>query len=269
MKNRFVETSNFTRLEKMIQGVVTAAPGMPPLAVVSGRLGLGKTLATDRVAVFTGGVYVRAVRGITPAALLRAILTGMGEKPSWDKYSNLIRAVEILRQRDLQDRQTALIMMDEADYLLEGATHERFPATLDTLRDLADMAHCPILLVGEPELADTIQRFAKSNRFYRRFWDRVLDSCEFKPLGASETARVALELAELELSPEAAEIARVAVEGNLRRLVVALHKLDRVCRASRTKEVSAELLARVFGWVSEGGASAARPSTANKGRKVA
>lgn len=242
MKDQFVTTDNVRRLGDVVDALLGSKRGMPRLGLLTGDVGLGKSWAVDELVVNHAAVYVRAARGMTASALLRTIVRRLGERPPWGRHDSLLRAVDLLSLRASHNLASGLLVVDEVGYLVEGARHDRFPECLDTLRDLSDESQTPLLLVGEPEVAETLARYAATNRHYRRFWERILIQEEFKPLCRGEVIRIGQLLAGLEIAAEAAEMIMASTEGNLRRLVVLLDKLKKVCRASQKSQVTPELL---------------------------
>ncbi len=267
MKTQFVVTQNFRLLLGLVELLLSALEGMPRLGLLTGDVGLGKSWGVDYLVVNQAAVYVRAARGMTPSALLRAIVRRLGERPAWGRHDNLLRAAELLNLRAAQAPASSLLVVDEVGYLLEGARHDRFPECLDALRDLSDESQTPLLLVGEPEVAETLGRYSASNRQYRRFWERILEHEEFKPLGRQEVILLGQELADLEIAPEAAEVVRGSTEGNLRRLILLLSRLERACRAAQSKRVTPELMRSLERKASQPGPAAPQAMIGDAGRR--
>lgn len=248
MKVAFVETENVRRLGRVVSALLEAYEGMPRLGVVTGEVGLGKSWAVDDLYVNRGVAYVRATRTWTPNGMLRTILNRLGERPAWCTTDNLDRASEVLKARAIEDPAKGLLVIDESNYLLQKTSAALPPAILDTVRDLADMAQTPVLLVGEPEFASVLKGQALTSRGYQRFWERVLLAEEFKALKSAEISAFCRELCELDITADAADAAQAATQGNLRRLVLFLVRLERICKASKQKTVTPEMVDTVKGW---------------------
>jgi DNA transposition AAA+ family ATPase len=247
VKIKFVETNNVRLLARVVAALLEAQEGMPRMGLICGDVGLGKTWAVDDLVVRGGAVYVRALRGMSGAGLLRAIVRRLGERPPWSRIDCMERASSALSARAGEGGLRGLLIVDEVGYLLEGARADRFPEALDTVRDLADLAGIPVLLVGEPDVARTLKGFSASAP-YRRFWDRILVCEEFKPLSAEEIKLVAGELTGLDFDPGVAELFREVTGGNLRRTILYLVRLERAARANRAARISAEMLEAVRRW---------------------
>lgn len=244
MRARMVETENVRRLARVIDQLLDAHEGMPRLGLVTGHVGLGKSWAVDDAYVNRGLVYVRACATWTPNAMLRAILTRCGLRPAMSAAENLSRVVSMLKARlgDPRNPARGLLIIDEADYLLARAHASRPPVILDTVRDLHDLSQAPIILVGEPELADTLRHNASISPKWRRFFDRVLIAEQFQPLSAAEIQHLASELTDLEVPREAAEQLERSLEGNLRLLVICLRSAERMACGNKVRVLSPEML---------------------------
>lgn len=247
MQTCFIETENVRRFNRVVEALLKAHRGMPRLGLITGEVGLGKTYAVDDYFVNSGAAYIRAARTWTPAGMLRSLLRSFSLKPAWSTVDNLDLAVKVLQARAAESPERGLLMVDEANYLLQRGNSAQPPEILDTLRDLADMAQTPVLLVGEPELLTALKRNALTSRGYRRFWDRVLTSAEFKPMTWQEAATVCREFCGLDMTPEAAAMTRDATQGNLRRLILFLARLERVANANHASEVTPEIIQALQG----------------------
>ena len=247
MRTHVIETENMRRFTAVVEALLKAHEGMPRLGLITGEVGLGKTWAVDDFYVNSGAAYVRAVRTWTPASMLRCLLNSLGIEPAWSAADNLYLAVKILQAHADESPARGLLIIDEANYLLQRGNPARPPEILDTLRDLADLAQTPVLLVGEPELLTALKRNALTSRGYRRFWDRVLISAEFKPMSWREVTTACRELCGLDMTPEAAVMTRDATQGNLRRLILFLARLERVANANQSPKVTPEIIQALQG----------------------
>lgn len=233
----FIETGNVRRLRQAVTGLIQAPAGGPRILLVVGPVGLGKTSGVDRMAVEHGAAYVRAAHVWTPNAMLREALEAIAERPGWGAAECLKLAAAGLRER-MPHRATGhgMLIVDEADYLAQGVRPPHTPRLLDTVRDLHDLSGAPIVLVGMDDLARTLGAF-------KQFKDRVLSVVEFQPVGAREAVEVAERAAGLKLGEAAAaELVRVT-EGNLRRMINYLGRLENMARANGGQPDS--------GWVQE------------------
>ncbi len=233
----FIETENVQSLRQAVTGLQQAPAGGPRILLVVGPVGLGKTCAVDRLVVDRGAAFTSAARVWTPAAMLREVLDALGERPGWGAAECLKLAAASLRERMASPRNGhGLLIIDEADYLARGVRPPDTPRLLDTVRDLHDRSGAPIVLVGMDELARTLGMF-------RQFRDRVLSVVEFRPVSARETRNVARQAAGLELDEAAArELAR-ATEGNLRRMINYLGRLERAAAANGSRANAEAVLA--------------------------
>ncbi|MFH1034023.1 MAG: ATP-binding protein [Pseudomonadota bacterium] len=229
MKLQFVETANYAGLLATVKTMVETDPPSPRLGLVYGPPGRGKTFATDVLATRTGAAYLSAARVWTPSSMLRNIIAALGGQPAWSASDNLTRAAELLSERARLGT-GSLLIVDEADYLMQGSRPPSTPALLDTIRDLHDLSHAPILLVGMESLARTLSQ-------YPLFWDRCLIHHEFKGITPAEVQKLAKELAGLSLGQEAAELLVRATSGNLRQTILYLVRLERLALTNSNSQV--------------------------------
>ena len=81
MKNAFVKTKNVKNFVSLMDSLQKLPPNIPKLALVYGEHGLGKTHSIIWWATRNDAVYVRANNEMTQAALMRAIVDELGERP--------------------------------------------------------------------------------------------------------------------------------------------------------------------------------------------
>ena len=243
MRNEFIETENVRRLARVINAVTTAGPGQSRMGLVTGRVGLGKSWAVDDAYVNRGCLYVRACATWTPNAILKAILRKCGLQPAVSAAQNLERAASLLIARtDAVNPAKNLLIIDEADYLIAGAKQGTPPVLLDTVRDLYDLSHAPVILVGEPELAGTLHHYSQASEKYKRFWDRICTAEEFQPVSAAEIQTMSARLTGLEMPLESAESLQKSQDGNLRLVIIALRVAERMAKVNKLPRLPPELV---------------------------
>ena len=88
MKNAFVKTKNVKNFVSLMDSLQKLPPNIPKLALVYGEHGLGKTHSIIWWATRNDAVYVRANNEMTQAALMRAIVDELGERPLFTMQDN-------------------------------------------------------------------------------------------------------------------------------------------------------------------------------------
>ena len=90
MKNAFVKTKNVKNFVSLMDSLQKLPPNIPKLALVYGEHGLGKTHSIIWWATRNDAVYVRANNEMTQAALMRAIVDELGERPRFMMVINYL-----------------------------------------------------------------------------------------------------------------------------------------------------------------------------------
>ena len=237
MIRRTVQTSNVHRMMSMVADLSQPSAN-ERMGMVYARPGEGKTTATEYAVIQTGGVFVRAVRAMSPTSLLQALCAELqvpAGRQRYPMYQAICQALTV---------DPRPVFVDEADYCAER--HD----LLDTLRDIYDQTGAPVILIGMDTLPGLIPAFAADRPLHgthARFTRRITQRLEFKPLGMLDAQRVAGELCEVEVEgalPAGAEVGSVAgagtlverlfgdSDGNVGRLVVLLEQAERLATAN-------------------------------------
>ncbi len=247
MIRQTVETSNIIRLMALSADLMREGSPNERMAMVFGRPGEGKTTAIEHLAIQTGAVYVRAVRSMSPTALLQAICTEVGVRPGRQRYAMYTAIVEALKM------ETRLICIDEADYCADRED------LLDTLRDIYDGAGSPVVLFGMETLPGLIPAFAPDRPLtgrHARFTRRITRRLEFGGITLLDAQRVAGDLCEVDVEG-ALQTGQAAgsvdargtlvdhlfreAQGNVGRLVVLLEEAERAAVSNRLGEATLDM----------------------------
>jgi len=224
MKNVFVTTQNVLRFSEMLESHgESCGAGHPGLYVVVGRAGRGKTECARWYAVSNPSsvVYVSYIGTWTPLSMLQAICWELGQC----RPSRTSSAVDLITEEMGRERRT--IIVDEADRM--GMK------LLDLLRDLNGLTGCPIVLVGEEPLNAKLKPS-------RRMCSRVRRRMEFLPVQQSDLSQFYSQAMEkVALGPQALTLLTRACEGDFRPAIVDAYAVERLLRANRGTEISADL----------------------------
>lgn len=156
MKNAFVETENYRRFQAALKHLEKRGAEEARLIVVDGEPGLGKTTILDRWATQTGCIYIRAVKQWTPIWFLQELLAAFRIPAPSSFKKGFAEAITALNQRRtacaLAKRPFAVVI-DEADHI------SRSTEIVETIRDFADIAEVPFVLVGMGKIRANLTRF--------------------------------------------------------------------------------------------------------------
>ena len=207
MKNNFVKTKNVTRFHEGIDLINHKLRGVERMLLVTGEPGLGKTEASIHHAAINGAVMIRTLQLMTGPWLLREVVKELGAAPERriaDVFDQII---------DLQKTKPRTIIFDEVDRFAEKTE------ILETIRDIHDVCHCPIVFVGE-EMAD--KKLMRYRRLYRRFVDIV----RFEKLDHEGVQKFIEEVSETKFNSDAIDRAATETNGKISELITLIHRAE-------------------------------------------
>ncbi|MEW6666225.1 MAG: AAA family ATPase [Thermodesulfobacteriota bacterium] len=136
-------------------------------------------------------------------------------------------------KRDLRElvtvmkRQGAPLLIDEADRVC------RKSLLIEIIRDLHDMARVPVILIGQENLFNVLQRKDMGACF-----SRMTEVFEFKPLTINDIQQAAKILCGLECGEKVGDFIRTATLGDFRLLNMFLTRAERLCLTNKTPEIT-------------------------------
>lgn len=220
MRSKIVPVKNVMALAAAGEALIKRAPGMPGMGLVHGETGYGKTTAITWYFNRCNGVYVRAMACWTPAAMLGAILKGLGSSP---RGSCAQMMQDIIEKLALSNRP---LFVDEADYLVDSKR------MTESLRDLHDMATVPVVLIGMGDIDDKL-----SHR--KQLTGRVMQNVCFQPLDLEDARAVAEALCEVKVRDDLLQRIHATARGAVRNIVVSLGNVERAAKARGMGEIGA------------------------------
>lgn len=219
MKKGFVQTENFKRLREAEKLVAKRGAREAGLVIVRGVYGIGKSELTERWAVDSGYVFVRAKETWTK----RAMLDELAEKMGLDKRG---------RNQEVQARiigklavDMVPMIIDEADFLIRST-----PSLLEVLRDVTDLTGTMCFLVG-------MEHFPLKVARYGHIASRVARVVELDPLTVPDVKATVAAKSEVTIDDEL--IARIHVEakGRMRLVLNAIANIETWAHANGWKKV--------------------------------
>lgn len=232
-KDTFVETYSVIALRNAVSGAFDAGEGQPAMVMTFGEPGTGKTKAARSLYAEHGGIYLRALEGMTQNAFLQAICFELdGTTP----HGSARAKQAILSQ--LRD-EPCPVFVDEADRL--------HVSRLEDLRDIHDVTGSPIVLIGEMGLPTRVKARERIN-------DRIPAAfrVEFGAITMQDVLFFAKEAADLVLTPEAASVVYATTKGNFRRVYNAVLSLEGAAKAASSNEISADICRAALGLKEQG-----------------
>jgi len=221
--NKVIHTQGVKEFCSTAQRLERVEAGVPGMGLVHGQRGLGKTTAAIYYSSqkSNNAVYIRAKADWSYNWMMEETLIELGVTPRRGekaKYDDLINAL-VERPR--------LLILDEGNLIS--------PKLLETLRSVNDMTHNPILFVGHEGVIDKYRRQGP-------FFDRLLYITEVKPLSLDDLLVFATECLDLPVDKEVLVQIREMADGNFRRAVVKLKRLEDKAKAGQLKAITSALL---------------------------
>jgi DNA transposition AAA+ family ATPase len=182
--------------------------GEPGMICFYGPAGFGKTQAATKVAIDYKACYVRIQDSWTRKDTLIAMAHALGLPPETTTSRLAGQVGGHLAQTEIP------LVIDEMDYLVKRNA-------VEFVRDLYDVAHVPVMLIGEERLPDALKA---TERFHRRVFDWIpaqkADASDAKVLVRFYSRRVAI------ADDLLGETARRA-KGSLSRITVNLSRIEK------------------------------------------
>ncbi len=222
MKDLFVtDLKNVQKFYSAIEKVNHKLTGVERMALVFSDPGFGKTRTALHYAANNGAVMIRTKKLMTGRWLLEEIVEELGAAPQWKSKDLFAQAVDLLGER----RRT--IILDEIDYLTSDSR------IIETMRDLHDIAHCPMVFIGMGKADQKLKRFP-------HLYDRFVDVVKFEKLDQTDITQMCRELSEYRFEEEAVEKIATDSQGRIREIIKMIHRAEAAGRANKARSIGAK-----------------------------
>lgn len=221
MRDHFVITKSIKKFQDGIDHINHKLKGVERMLLATGEPGLGKTEAAIHYCAMNGAVLIRTLEMMTGSWTLRTIVSELGGSPYYRSDKNF----ELIKQ--LLASKPRTIIFDEVDRFT------RKPEILETLRDVHDVCHCPMVFIGE-EKADTT--LAHNRRLYRRFVEIV----RFEKLDADGVKKFLEEMSEIKYQADAVEQIARESNGKISDIITMIHHSENWAKRNNEKSVGAK-----------------------------
>ncbi|WP_299494920.1 ATP-binding protein [uncultured Shewanella sp.] len=220
MKYKTVEVKNVLRTQDMFSNLLGRSQITPGLGLIHGPAGNGKTTTVAyMINQLTGGgslpIYVRCYATDTPSSFLARVTKELGSEPLFPLRKSVDFIINIMNEQQIS------LFVDEADHIVGQAK------TMETIRDIYDATEQPVILIGMEEIARRI-----SHR--KQLFNRISEWVEFQPADAEDVHMFASELLEdgITVGEDLLDYIRVRSGGEVRRILIALEKIERFAKAN-------------------------------------
>lgn len=220
MKNAFVKTQNYHAFNNALKGMASRGAEECQLIVVDGKPGLGKTTILRKWAAENSCLYLRAKTEWSPSWFIGELLDEVRtNKPvrHADRFNaSLQTLVERSMLADQMGRQFAVVI-DEADHV---SSRQK---VIETMRDLADLAEVPFILIGMGRIRDNLTRFPQ-------IASRVSGYVHFGQADLSDVELFLSTLCEVPVARDLAEFVLKATGGYNREIKEAIRAIEQFGR---------------------------------------
>lgn len=224
MKYHFVVTKNVKKFQTAIQKINHNHHGLERMALVTGEVGLGKTVAALHYGAHNDAIIIRMWEMMSGHWFLRELVREIGVEPAWRTE----KLVDQLKEHLLPRPRT--IILDEVDRFLKDQDRKKI-AVLETLRDIHDVCHCPMLLIGEEWIDQKIKRLP-------RFYDRIIEIARFEKLEVSDVRHLVDELSEYQFDDDAIEKMTEESGGRIRPIMNLINRAEEAAKIGQLKAIA-------------------------------
>lgn len=220
MKNAFVKTQNYHAFSTALKGLNSRGAEECQLIVVDGKPGLGKTTILSRWAAENHCIYLRAKTDWTAVWFIGELLDSVGVTQPHRREDRFKAALQALGERAILAEQTGrqfAVVIDEADHISSRRQ------VIETIRDLADLAEVPFVLVGMGKIRDNLTRFPQ-------IASRVSGYVRFNTAELDDVQRFINELCEVPVAADLAQFVLRATGGYNREIKEAIRSIEQFGR---------------------------------------
>jgi len=221
MRDHFVVTKSIKKFQDGIDHINHKLKGVERMLLATGEPGLGKTEAAIHYCAMNGAVMIRTLEMMTGSWTLRTIVSELGGSPYYRSDKNF----ELIKQ--LLASKPRTIIFDEVDRFT------RKPEILETLRDVHDVCHCPMVFIGE-EMAD--KKLMNNRRLYRRFVEIV----RFEKLDTAGVKSFLGEMSEVKYKDDAIDHIAKDSNGKISEIITMIHHAENWAKRNDGKPVEAK-----------------------------
>jgi len=223
MKDKIVLTSNMTKFVSTVEDLQNKPKRSDCIGLIYGRWGLGKTTCMEWYYSNNRCVYVRAMEAWSRSVnmMVEDIMRTYHVEPRGRLKSDLPELVRTMKKHGYP------LFIDEGDRVVRRLT------LIETIRDLHDVCKVPIILIGQENVINMLQR-----RDLGPVFSRISSICEFKALTAQDIQHICKELSELHCDDKVAAYIRTITLGDFRLVNSVLTRAEELCSLNKKTEIT-------------------------------
>lgn len=227
MKDKIVLTSNMVNFVSMVEALVNKPPRMDRLGLVYGKWGLGKTTTLEWYYGNNLCFYVRSMAAWSRSAVMMVedLLKSYRVEARGHFRKDIRELISVIKKGRYP------LFIDEADRVV------RRSILIETIRDIHDLARVPIILIGQENIVNLLQR-----RDLGQVFSRITEIMEYKELEVRDIQHISKELCDLECKESVASFIRTATLGDFRLINAVLAKAESLCFLNKLNEITPKVV---------------------------
>lgn len=226
MKEKFVITKNVKKFNSALHRIANRSRGKERIALVSGEVGLGKTDAAAAYGAGNGAVVIRMWQMMTGHWLLTKMVSRLGEEPFW-RTEKLAEQIE----KNLKERPRTIIF-DDIDRFFQDPSSKKMDV-IETLRDIHDVCHIPMVFIGEEWIEKKIIKFPRLN-------DRIVERVRFEKFNDVDVTDLINEVGDYKFSSDAIQKITADGAGRIRPIMNLIDAAEKTARIKALKVIEAK-----------------------------
>lgn len=227
MRDSFVITSNVQRFLVMVKSLIEKPSRIDRMGLIYGKWGLGKSTTIEWYASNNPCYWVRAM-----AAWKKSLAMALEDCLRAYRVEAVGRVRHDLRELIRTIKKHGVpFLIDEADRVVGKSI------LIETFRDVADLSRVPVILIGQENIYNMLQREGLGNVF-----SRMSEIIEFGPLATKDVQVLSRELCELKCNIEPATLIRTVTLGDFRLVNVLLTKIEEICSYNDKTEITVQIV---------------------------
>ena len=220
-----VKTQNVKNFIGLVENLINKPKNISKMVLVYGEPGLGKSQTALWLACKYDGIFLRASNLMTGRWLLEEMVKELDEIPRYLTSDNFNLVVKKLKQNP------QMIFIDEIDYLMNNYK------TIETLRDIHDETHCPIIFIGMGLAHRKLER-------YKHLYDRFSEILKFEIFGVNDLSQIVGQLSEIPFTPDAIEYIH-SKYNRFRQIVQLINQMENFAKDNNLAEITKEIAEQI------------------------
>ena len=223
MKDKIVITANMSDFVALVEALISKPERLDRIGLIYGRWGSGKTTTMEWYYANNSCFYVRAMAAWSrsPTMMVEDILRSYRVEARGRLKQDIRELVRAAKKQRLP------LFVDEADRVV------RKSLLIETIRDIHDLAKIPIIIVGQENIVNLLQR-----RDLGQVFSRITEIVEFKELSAQDIQRITKELCDLECDLKVASFIKNITLGDFRLVNALLTRAENLCGFNKMSEIT-------------------------------